>query len=175
MNLFKQLIVAGALVLAGVAANATVIRGTYVPMDSGDPGDFDTSWTIDSSTLGGIAKGEDFIDYFVFNVPDDEYISFSLSSGKITFDGFNLFSLGWDVELVDSEAASLPHSLSGGVYKLTSGTYELDIYGTATSKNAHYELDIFGSPVPEPASWALLMAGIGAVGSLSRRRSKQLS
>ena len=174
MNFLKKLALASALALVGLtSANATVVQGTFVLMDDGDPGDFDNSWTIDSSVFGSIVKGTEFIDYFQFNVPEDEYVSFNAVGGKVSFDGFNFWTLGFPSTLVDSQAATLPHSLSGGVYLLTSGTYELDIFGTADKKNGTFELDIFGSPVPEPAGWALMLAGLGAMASLSRRRSNR--
>lgn len=177
MNILKKLALVASLALAGMSAHA---GGTTIQMDSGDKGDFENSWTINSSVLGETGpKGTSITDFFQFNVPDDEYVSFSLFGSKTTFFapdgslGFILFGLGLDPFVVDSKAGSIPHSIEGGVYRLTSGEYELDVFGAFTGQDGTYDVNIFGSPVPEPSGWALLLAGLGVTGLLARRRKQQ--
>jgi hypothetical protein len=58
-----------------------------------------------------------------------------------------------------------------GAWHLEPGTYAVqvrgDVYG---SLGGSYAADLAIMPVPEPQSWAMMLAGIGAVGALSRRR-----
>ena len=54
---------------------------------------------------------------------------------------------------------------------LPAGTYTLHIQGTRGS-NASYEGGIAFAAVPEPATWAMMLIGFGAVGYSMRRRRK---
>lgn len=54
--------------------------------------------------------------------------------------------------------------------KLAAGTYTLDVRGTSGGA-ASYTGDFnFTAGVPEPATWALMILGFGAVGGAMRRR-----
>ena len=181
MNFLKKLALVASLAVAGMGAAQAA--GTFVLMDSGDPGDFQNSWSINSGVLGETgAKGTTFADFFLFNVPDDEYVSFSLFGSKVTFKaptgsldpyGFVLYGLGGSPFVVDSKTGETAHSIEGGTYRLSSGTYELDVFGSFTSRNGTYDVNIFGTPVPEPSGWALLLAGLGVTGLMARRRKQQ--
>jgi hypothetical protein len=64
---------------------------------------------------------------------------------------------------------------SGGltVYQtpLAAGTYELVISGVSDGTHGGtYGLDLTVSPVPEPAGYATLLAGLGLIGFATRRR-----
>lgn len=181
MNFLKKLALVGSLALIGMgSAHAD---GTFLLMDPGAPGDFENSWSFNSGSFaeGGV-KGDEFGDYYLFNVPDDEYVSFSAFGSGVRFStpanssdfyGFVLYGLGGDPFVVDLKSGSTAHSIEGGEYLLTTGTYELDFYGGFTQANGTYDLNIFGAPVPEPSGWALLLAGLGVTGLMARRRKHQ--
>ena len=54
---------------------------------------------------------------------------------------------------------------------LQAGTYTLTVTGTASGV-ASYAGDFTVASVPEPATWALMILGFGAVGGALRRRAK---
>lgn len=56
-----------------------------------------------------------------------------------------------------------------------TGTYKLEILGksTSTSLAAGYNGNMILAAVPEPESYAMLMAGLGLLGFVSRRKKKQ--
>jgi hypothetical protein len=67
----------------------------------------------------------------------------------------------------DGTTGSTWHTVSG----LTAGDYYYQITGNATgSKGAFYSITSSVTPVPEPETYAMLLAGLGVVGSLYRRR-----
>jgi hypothetical protein len=61
---------------------------------------------------------------------------------------------------------------------LTSGTHTLFVNGALAAgiSNASYSgtLNISPAPVPEPAAWALMLLGFGAIGVTMRRRQKPI-
>ena len=53
---------------------------------------------------------------------------------------------------------------------LPAGSYSLNVNGTASNGPASYAGTLNITPIPEPASWALMMGGFALVGSAIRRR-----
>jgi hypothetical protein len=54
--------------------------------------------------------------------------------------------------------------------KLDSGNYTVHVTGITNLKNAAYLGTVSASPAPEPETYAMLLAGLGVVGFLARRR-----
>jgi len=57
-----------------------------------------------------------------------------------------------------------------GSTTLPAGFYQLKVSGTAVGATASYGGNIVATPVPEPETYAMLLAGLGVVGFLARRR-----
>ncbi len=172
MNHLKKLALVAALSLFGLsAAHAAAV---FVPADPGQPGQTDLIWDLGNATFGNHAKGSTFDDFFTFNVPDSESVEFTAQSvgPGVKFEGFALYITA-DGTLLDLDILPTPAlSLSGGPWSLTSGTYTLELAGVFTKRNGTYTGFIDGTPaVPEPANWALMLAGLGAMGTLARRRA----
>ena len=174
MNLFQKslAVVAIALSALGTAQAAT----TYVLPETGIPGDPNIVFDIGSLTTGT----GDFDDFFIFHVPDAQEISFAFNSARkgatfgASFIGFALYDYS-SLELLDLVFnTGNPNSMSGGVYTLPNGTYELEVAGTYGKVAGSYDGYIAGTPaVPEPSGLALLLAGVGVTGLMVRRRKQQ--
>ena len=79
-------------------------------------------------------------------------------------------------DLLDSSMASLGSIAFGAVpttFNLTAGTYYLKFIGDA-SRSSSYSGTIDIAPIPEPATWAMMVAGIAAVGVVLRRRAQNV-
>lgn len=50
-----------------------------------------------------------------------------------------------------------------------SGSYSIHVTGDAGAAGAAYSLDI-AAAVPEPSEWAMMIAGLGVVGMIAKRR-----
>ena len=186
MKFFKTLTLVSALALLGLgsvdAAAAVESGATYlVPDLSGDTlvkeFYFDDSELFDDNT-GDVqthTAGDSFDDYFYFTLPDSSYLSFTAlddfaTGAGIQFTGFELLAAGYgDVPQFTVGAVNGFFATGGGV-GLDEGTYVLELTGTFTLSGSAYEGVIVATPVPEPAGWALLLAGLGAVAGAARRR-----
>lgn len=79
-------------------------------------------------------------------------------------------------ELLDSSMTSLGPLAFGSVpttFMLSAGTYYLSFKGDAM-KSSSYSGTIDVAPIPEPATWAMMVAGIAAVGVALRRRTQNV-
>lgn len=110
---------------------------------------------------------------------DDTYYISLTSSYKLSITLTNTLSVGGPInftvrELLNSVPISLGVLAGGAVgnnFYVGPGVYALHFTGGANSR-ASYSGTIDVAPVPEPASWALLVAGFALAGMSMRKRVK---
>ncbi len=119
---------------------------------------------------------------------DDFYLGFSFGSNlQLLNYGFNFANSG-DIIVLPSHTTSgittssgingafpfTPYSIfftagSAGTLKFSVGTHSADNIGPLVDA---VKLSVTGNGVPEPAAWAMMLAGFGLVGVAMRRREK---
>lgn len=114
--------------------------------------------------LGGawIYKGNiegTFNNQFSFHTEEDMNLETTISSYWGTITNFQ--------SSIDGHALSDNH----GVLYLTAGDHTFDVRGHSGLYGSGYNADIHVSPVPEPETWAMLLAGLGLLGFMVRRRA----
>ena len=170
----KHLILALGLVSVASMANATTTA--VGPVGVGVPAPF-----------SGIAAPGSFNDIFTFDLPTNGGSGYSVINFPVSIPGvgsFNtllttmsLFSnadgilFSADDQLL-STASGGPGSLDLSWGASAAGSYYLNITGiTNGSLGGLYSGAISVTAVPEPETWAMLVAGLGLVGLQLRRRS----
>ncbi|MDC8774169.1 FxDxF family PEP-CTERM protein [Paucibacter sp. hw8] len=151
-------IAAAVLALSSVAANATTI---YAPSISG------TSFTdvvvgqITVASLSDIVGNFFAAESVTFPAP----FAGTYTLDKVTFTSSSVGSL---VDLDASAVGFKFQNVAAGVYTVkASGTLDLSgEFKKAAFIGAEYNV----TAVPEPTTYALLLAGLGAVGFVARRR-----
>ena len=84
---------------------------------------------------------------------------------------------GWSAVASVSNWDSNPYNLSGAVVNYGNGDYTIGLgykFGNVANNQQvaiGYDYTIAG-PVPEPGTYAMLLAGLGAVGAIARRRKQ---
>ncbi|MBL8352816.1 MAG: PEP-CTERM sorting domain-containing protein [Burkholderiaceae bacterium] len=161
----KHLVVAAA-VACGSAGAFAVDLGPIPPTASFSmshgAGAFLDTWSFDLGTESIVAAS-------LTNVA----VTFgSLSTGVIT--GFAATLNGVPLNLASSTVFNPPVTVKTQVLTGSSqfgpGTFVLEVSGTAGAGGASYGGNIVAIPVPEPETYAMMLAGLGALGFLARRR-----
>jgi hypothetical protein len=134
----------------------------YDDTDTNSPFTETVSWMND---VGGVYGVNLITNSSTIDGPDDVDITAAFLTGTGILNPINLLADPANTDLVES------FSLTG--LPLTAGTYTLTIEGTRSTAGVfggHVSFDA----VPEPATWALMLLGFGAVGWQLRRRRSQV-
>lgn len=139
--------------------------------------------------FGGFAAPGSFLDNFLFSLPANGGSGYNVSNFTFlptqfntVFTGMNLVSNpdgviggGDDVLISSIMSPDGTGSLSMAVGAKPAGNYYLSIFGiTNGSQGGIYNGAISVTAVPEPESYAMLLAGLGVMGAIAvRRKSKK--
>jgi hypothetical protein len=158
-----KLLAAAALCALAVGANAndeTISWGNLGDLQVAavlhDPGSFTDTINFSIPSLSSVSST---------TVANNLMTVLNLQGGMVEL--FNSSNTSMGSYSFDGTTGSTWHTMTG----LTAGDYHFTITGNATgSKGAFYSISATAVPVPEPETYAMLLAGLGVVGSLYRRR-----
>lgn len=159
---FKHLAAAAAIACAATGASAT----NYMLGDVTSAGGF----SFASSSLSGA-----FTDTYVFSIADMSDLSisvtnaFTTSNGKIGSFAAMLSGPGMSDTSLSLMTAGKMQVLSGDMSAAMGGEYTLTLSGSAMG-TGYYGGVASVSPVPEPETYGLMLAGLGVIGFVARRR-----
>lgn len=187
----KTSILALFLCAFGVSANAglAVINGV-AQTDTGSATDAYDFGSLSATTPEGLmvsvvgAPGTSFTEYANFVVDAESEVWGSANTYSLSLFGINLFNINnlmiavWDDVHSSGEGASPLASFAGNdgdtpFGTLAPGQYHLDITGTLgpAAVGGQYSVVLSTVPaVPEPQTYALMLAGLAGVVFMGRRR-----
>jgi hypothetical protein len=128
-----------------------------------------------------------FTDTWTFDLGSPSIVATSLTNVGITFGSFstggitgllaylNGVQLLGPTSVTNSPPVTVTTQVLTGTRSLPAGTFSLVVSGTGvTGGSASYGGNIvaLAAPVPEPESYAMLLAGLGVMGAIALRRNK---
>ena len=165
----NKILAAVALAVASVSGSQVASAATFPIVVSEGSNYFGNS---------GLTNGTDLSDSFTFTLDDDFFANASVIS--ISLNG--LQDIDFKSITLDGHAFSpalgdpLPETWYLDPVVLTPGdktlTLVYDVSGTNPNSTASYSGTLNISPVPEPTTWAMLIAGFGLIGTGMRMRRR---
>lgn len=163
---YKTFAIAAVTALTTFATSAQVATSDVVPVG----GSFNSLslGTIHLSTasnvMGALGSGVGTIN---FAAPGPVSLPFSLTLSPITFSSFSLTNILPNSTTLFANASLPSFSFSN----LAAGTYQMAASGSVTGFGAAFA-QYTVTAVPEPDTYAMLLAGLGLMGTIARRRKK---
>jgi PEP-CTERM motif len=170
-RLVLGLLGATALVI-GTGANAATVAGTYDGIDSTNLNTYLTEGFGETQSVANV--GGSFSTDFSFDLFTDVLANAQISSkfasltdidfSSIWLDGLYQFTQTGSDPLTETWELLVPVGLDAGTHTIT-------VNGNVNGRNrsGSYVGNINIAPVPEPATWAMMLLGFGAVGFAMRR------
>jgi hypothetical protein len=170
LNTFATAVAALVLVTSANAANIITDTGNV-----GTP--------VETSVFSHVTAGEVFSDELQFSLSSAGTLTFLLEDFIVPSKPLGPFAPG-DILSNPTLSFDLYDNIhpngntlfgSGGVgsytFNLAAGQYHIDFYGTTAGLNGGtYSASVSLAPVPEPETYAMMLAGLGALGFMARRR-----
>jgi hypothetical protein len=162
--------IASAALLAGFAVQA----GAAAPVDLG---------TVPPSVSFSATHTGAFEDIWTFNLGTPSIVAASLTNVEVSFlgnaaGGINDFQ-AWlnGTSLLPSGSTTTAGDIKvklqvlAGAGSFAAGTYQLKVTGSGvTGGSGSYGGNLVATPIPEPETYALMLAGLGVVGFVAGRR-----
>lgn len=162
----KSWVLALGFALASISAQAAVTKTADLDASAGNE-------LYQFSSVGKTASS--FSDYLAisFEGTRDLVASISATSTKsISFTSFDLVKSDLTTVLASGTFGNFgPRLALGGLSSLNgAGDYFIHIAGVATGSGSYNGNVSLVSPVPEPETYGMLLAGLGMIGFVARRR-----
>ncbi|RZS58185.1 putative secreted protein with PEP-CTERM sorting signal [Sphaerotilus mobilis] len=172
--MFKKLILAAAFAVGSFGAHAA-------PVDSNFYSDIDGNSTVNlpiGSFIAAAALSDALVSFSLFTVPGLSSVSPTLSISLTPSGPGQLLGMGSSGVPATLTFFGFPvlgnlTNFSASFTGLTAGTYSvrlLDSNNLTNNPVASTNFSATVTAVPEPETYAMLLAGLGVVGALSRRR-----
>lgn len=125
-----------------------------------------------------------FLDKWSFSIAAPTFAGGSISNLSISIPGLNLYNVddlsaslytgaGVLVQNLDTNPGSTA-DLKVGSGLFAPGNYYFNVVGNANgSFGGQYVFAVTTLPVPEPETYAMLLAGLGVMGAIARRKAKK--
>ncbi|MRW88610.1 PEPxxWA-CTERM sorting domain-containing protein [Duganella sp. FT80W] len=169
MNLKKLIASAAICIAASGSAYADVINAGTIPSSSSSP------WT---DLVIHTGAGTTFTDTLSFTVTETQ-LSSSANGLALSLGGLTTSTIsGLSYTLWSSSGTQIGGTYTGDNTTYTSllsaaGSYYFLITGTVVGSVGGYAVSLQTSAVPEPATYAMMLAGLGLVGMVARRRKSK--
>ncbi|UJP05832.1 MAG: FxDxF family PEP-CTERM protein [Nitrosomonas sp.] len=174
------LLLGSGVVHAGTAfLNGGILAGNGSEANPYDMGVIGGTPSVMAVTVTGTPNS--FFDEFAnFTITTNGQVSGAANTYTLTFNGFNLVEItGLTVEVWDNShpnGSTLYASFSGNnatnlIGDLAPGSYHLDISGNLGPTAGMGQYSVALSAVPEPETYAMILAGLGLIGFSLRKRT----